>query len=158
MKERISKHISYAEAIYSDIAKRKNILNQPNEDQLKRMRLLAEKVFEPTREHFGVSLFVSSFFRSKELNNELGGSKNSQHLADNGAAIDIDCDVYGGIKNKELFDYIRLNLEFDQLILEDVGSDGTGGWVHVSYKKVGNRNQVLVMTYVDGKKSYTNYS
>ena len=148
----ISKHISYAESIRSELAKRLNISNEPDAEQLARMKLVAERVFENAREHFGVPIYISSFFRSRALNKALKGAKGSQHMR--GEAIDMDCDVYGGITNKELFDYINENCYFDQLILENVGEDGTGGWVHCSYKKEGNRNEVLIMTKINGKSTY----
>lgn len=153
--ERISKHISYTEAIRSDTAKRLGISNEPNAKQLYRMKLVAEHIFESAREHFEVPIYVSSFIRSEALNEALHGAVGSQHMR--GEAIDMDCDIFGGITNKELFDYIYNELYFDQLILEDVSEDGTGGWVHCSYKKEGNRNQALIMTKIDGKPTYTNY-
>ena len=84
--EKISEHITYTEAIYSELAKRKNILNIPNSIQLVNMKRLAENVFETARDYFDVPLYISSFFRSKALNKALGGAEDSQHLADNDAA------------------------------------------------------------------------
>jgi len=153
--ERISAHIAYSEGIRSELAKRLDISNEPDEQQLIRMKLVAERIFESAREHFDVPIYISSFFRSSALNRALKGAKGSQHMANNGASIDMDCDVYGEITNKELFDYISEELYFDQLILENVGEDGTGGWVHCSYKKEGNRNEVLIMTKINGKSTYT---
>jgi hypothetical protein len=42
-----------------------------------------------------------------------------------------------GISNKELFDYLEIILEFDQLILEfwKGEEEPNSGWVHVSYNK-----------------------
>ena len=151
--ERISAHVAYSEGIRSELAKRLGIFNEPDEEQLVRMKLVAEKVFENAREYFEVPIYISSFFRSSALNEALGGAKGSQHLR--GEAMDLDCDVYNEITNKELFDYIREELYFDQLIAENIGEDGTGGWVHCSYKKEGNRNEVLIMTKVEGKSTYT---
>ena len=91
--ENISKHITYAEAIHSNTAKRKCIDNTPNPTQVENMKILAEKVFEPLREWVGGPIKVNSFFRSAELNEAIGGSKTSQHCK--GQAIDVD-DVYGG--------------------------------------------------------------
>ena len=88
---KISKHITYAEAIHSNTAKRKSIDNTPNPTQVETMKLTAEKIFEPLREWVGGPIKVNSFFRSPELNEKIGGSKTSQHCK--GQAIDID-DVY----------------------------------------------------------------
>ena len=76
---KISDHITYAEAIHSQTAKRKGIDNTPNPNQIEAMKLLAEKVFEPLREWIGGPIKVNSFFRSPELNTKIGGSKTSQH-------------------------------------------------------------------------------
>jgi hypothetical protein len=156
--KKISEHITYRECIKSELAKRHGINNYFTLDQLPKLQLVANKIFEPVRNHFGVPIFVSSFFRTKELNILLGGAKNSQHCAFNGAAIDVDADVYGGITNKQIFDYIKDNLDFDQLILENVGADGTGGWVHFSYvNETDNRKEVLVMKIINGKQVYEKY-
>jgi len=156
--DKVSKHIAYAEATYSDTAKRLGVDNIPTSKQLERMKLLAEKVFEPMRTFFGVPIYISSFFRSKAVNDAIGVSKTSQHQANNGAAMDIDADVYKRITNKQIFEYIRNNLLFDQLIAEDVRKADTLGWVHVSYNEDNpNRKQVLVHRIDKGKHYYYPY-
>lgn len=151
----ISKHITYYEATYSYVALKHGITNVPNDKQLENMRILAEAVFEPLREFCGVPIAVTSFFRSRRLNSKLKGSKSSQHMANNGAAIDIDADIYGKITNLDIFYYIKENLEFDQLIAEFPNSDGQPSWVHVSYKAGANRKQVFT-AYLNknGKTEY----
>jgi phosphoribosylaminoimidazole-succinocarboxamide synthase len=141
--ENISTHITYAEAIHSDTAKRLGISNIPTEEHLARMRTLAAKVFEPLRQHFDVPIYVSSFFRTAALNKALKGAKNSQHML--GEAMDIDAEKYGGITNKAIFEFIRDNLEYDQLLWE-FGTDVEPDWVHVSYTTTRpNRKQVLTI-------------
>ncbi len=141
----ISKYITYAEATKSDTAIKFNIKNDPDANQLIAMKNVATKVFDPVREFVGAPLGVTSFFRSKDLNTKIGGSSTtSQHMS--GEAIDIDCDKYGNSTNKQIFDFIRKNLDFDQLIWE-YGTDTNPDWVHVSYKLNGkNRKQVLQKT------------
>lgn len=138
---KISQHISFKEATRSGLAIRYGLNNIPDAKTILNMELTAEKIFEPVRLHFDVPLYVSSFYRSFEVNAKLGGSTTSQHCF--GRAIDIDCDVYGGVTNLELFNWIKDNLEFDQLIWEFSNEDGTPAWVHVSYVPMGNRNEVL---------------
>ena len=135
--KRISKHISYKEAVGSNYAKQKGIKNKPNEEQVENMKLLAKKVFEPLREWVDAPIRVNSMFRSKELNSAIKGSLKSSHL--NGEAIDITS--MGGKSNLEMFHYIKDNLEFDQLIWE-FGKEPK--WLHVSFNKDNNRQQVLV--------------
>ena len=135
--KRISKHISYKEAVGSNYAKQKGIKNKPNEEQVENMKLLAEEVFEPLREWVDAPIKVNSMFRSLELNTALKGSKTSSHM--NGEAMDITS--MGGKSNLEMFHYIKDNLEFDQLIWE-FGKEPK--WLHVSFNKDNNRKQVLV--------------
>ena len=134
--KRISKHISYKEAVGSNYAKQKGIKNKPNEEQVENMKLLAKEVFEPLREWVDAPIKVNSMFRSLELNTALKGSKTSSHM--NGEAMDITS--MGGKSNLEMFHYIKDNLCFDQLIWE-FGKEPK--WLHVSFSK-NNRKQVLV--------------
>jgi zinc D-Ala-D-Ala carboxypeptidase len=149
--ENISKHITYEEATESFTAKRKQIANVPNVSQLNNMQDLAINVFEPVREHFNKPIKINSFFRSSALNISVGGASGSQHCANSGSAIDID--GTNGITNKEIFDYIRNNIEFDQLIWE-FGDSNEPSWVHVSYNKRNNRKIVLKAIKSNGKTSY----
>jgi hypothetical protein len=135
--KRISKHISYKEAVGSNYAKQKGIKNKPNEEQVENMKLLAEEVFEPLREWVDAPIKVNSMFRSLELNTALKGSKTSSHMK--GEAMDITS--MGGKSNLEMFHYIKDNLCFDQLIWE-FGKEPK--WLHVSFNKDNNRQQVLV--------------
>lgn len=138
--ERISEYISYSEATKSQTATRKKIDNTPTPEALERMKHVGKEVFDKVREHFGIPLTVSSFYRGPKLNAAVGGSKTSQHMT--GEAIDIDADG-SSISNKEVFNYIKDNLEFDQLIWE-FGDSKNPAWVHVSLKKNGkNRKQIL---------------
>tara|TARA_R100000030_G_scaffold38176_1_gene28626 strand:- start:630 stop:1085 length:456 start_codon:yes stop_codon:yes gene_type:complete len=147
----ISKHISYKEGVYSITAIRKGIDNEPNEEQLSNMKLVAEKIFEPVRTHFKVPIKVNSFFRSPDLNKAIGGSTKSQHCK--GQAIDID-DTYGKATNAEMYWWIKENLDFDQMIWE-FGNNDNPDWVHVSYVSPDkNRNRCLKAYREDGKTKY----
>jgi hypothetical protein len=147
----ISDHITYAEAIHSNTAKRKGIDNTPNPTQIAAMITVAEMVFEPLRKWANGAIKVNSFFRSSSLNEAIGGVSSSQHCK--GEAIDLD-DVYGNKSNAEMFMYIRENLDFDQLIWE-FGTDMNPNWIHVSYvDKDQNRNRCLRAYKEDGKTKY----
>jgi hypothetical protein len=138
---KISTHLNLAEVTRSDSAKRHGIDNTPTAEHLENFKLLAEKVFEPIRLHFKEPIFISSGYRSKALNDFIGGSASSQHCK--GQAIDIDMDgSKNGVTNKMVFDFIVSRLDFDQCIHE-FGTDANPDWVHVSYVKTGNRKQKL---------------
>ena len=151
----LSEHLSLAEVISSPSAKRLGLDNTPTAQHILNLKLLAEKIFEPIRQHFGKPLKVSSGYRSKALNEATpGSSATSQHCS--GEALDLDQDGAGtGITNKMVFDYVRANLVFDQLIWE-YGTDSNPDWIHVSYESTGKqRKQVLRCRRVNGKPSYT---
>jgi zinc D-Ala-D-Ala carboxypeptidase len=147
----ISKHISYKEGVHSITAIRKGIDNEPNEEQLANMKLVANNVFEPLRVFINGPIKVNSFFRSPDLNKAIGGSTKSQHCK--GQAIDID-DTYGKATNAEMYWWIKENLDFDQMIWE-FGNNDNPDWVHVSYVSPDkNRNRCLKAYREDGKTKY----
>lgn len=148
---KLSKNLSLLECTKSNTARRLNIDNTPSEAVIDSLKLIAQKVFQPLRDYYNLPIGVSSGYRSQELNKAIGGSKTSQHCK--GEALDLDADIYGGLTNKQIFDYIKDNLEFDQLIWE-YGDDKTPDWVHVSYKKENNRLQVLRCERVNGMSQY----
>lgn len=151
---KISEHLDLVEVTRSETAKRRGISNEPTPEHLENFKLLAENVFEKVRTHFGVPIHISSGYRSKGLNDAVGGSLTSQHCK--GEAIDIDMDgSANGVTNKMVYDYIKDNLVFDQLIWE-FGTDTNPDWVHVSYSKVKNKKQKLKAIKSNGKTSYIN--
>jgi len=135
--ERISEHISWGEGHVSETAERMGIDNTPDQATVKRMKLVAEKCFEPIRKHFNAPIRINSMYRCPELNGNIGGSsKTSQHML--GEAIDFYVE-----DRKTLFEWIRKNIEFDQLIWE-YGNDSQPAWIHISYtEQRPNRQQVL---------------
>lgn len=152
----LSEHLSLAEVTRSETAKRKGVSNQPTEAHIANFKLLAENIFEPIRNHFEKPIFISSGYRSAALNKAIGGAASSQHCT--GEAIDIDMDGHaGGVTNKMVFDYIKDNLNFDQLIWE-FGTDANPDWVHVSYESTGRqRKQILKAVRKNGATSYVPY-
>jgi hypothetical protein len=151
----ISKHLSFRECTYSPTAEKLGIVNDnPNLTVIENMKLLANKVFEPVREHFKMPIRVTSVFRGMPLNQAIKGSITSQHCS--GQAMDIDMSNTKGITNKDIFNYIRENLDFDQLIWE-FGNDKEPDWVHVSYTKDKNRKQVLKARKIKGRTHYENF-
>lgn len=134
--EKISEHISFEEATYSATAVKKKIKNIPDEASLYRMKIVAEECFEPVRKWYGKPIKVNSFYRCRALNTAVGGSASSQHIT--GQAIDIDAG--SKVENKKLYDWMKANLIFDQLIWEKDGE-----WIHVSFCHKYNRNQAFAI-------------
>ena len=150
---KLSEHFALAEFTRSESAKRHGVSNEPTPEHWENLKVLCEKVLEPIRTKFG-PLNISSGYRSKVLNHYIGGSLSSQHCE--GKAADIDQDGMGGASNTEIFNYIKDNLEFDQMIWE-FGDNNKPDWVHVSYNEVKNRKQVLRALKVNGKTAYAPY-
>ena len=137
---KLSGHFSLAELTKSQTATRKGINNKPTLDHIENLTELCTQVLEPTRRNFGKPMVISSGYRSEELCEAIGSSKNSQHAK--GEAADFEM---FGVDNKELAKYIKNNLVFDQLILEFYNPDDpSSGWVHCSYSKEENRKQSLL--------------
>ena len=137
---KLSGHFSLAELTKSQTATRKGIDNKPTLDHIENLTELCTQVLEPTRRNFGKPMVISSGYRSEELCEAIGSSKNSQHAK--GEAADFEM---FGVDNTELAKYIKNNLVFDQLILEYYNPDDpSSGWVHCSYSKEENRKQSLL--------------
>jgi len=153
---KLSEHLDLAEVTRSETAKRKGISNMPTPEHLENFKKLAQNIFEPIRKHFGVPIHISSGYRSKALNIAIGGSLTSQHCS--GEAIDIDMDgSSNGVTNKMIFEFIKANLNFDQLIFGFEKKDKPD-WVHVSFESNGKqRKQILRATKVGGKSTYKPY-
>jgi hypothetical protein len=148
----ITKNLTLQELIHSNTAKAKGIDNSPTNEHLRNLIEIANNIFQPLRDGIGKPIRISSGYRSEKLNKAVGGSKTSQH--NKGQALDLVATT--GFTNKDIFDYIKKNLEFDQMIWE-FGNDKNPDWVHVSYNKGKNRKQVLKAIKKDGKTLYINY-
>jgi len=149
----ITAHFNLAEFTRSESAKRHGVSNEPTPEHIKNIKILCERVLEPIRMKFG-PIIISSGYRSKVLNHYIGGSLRSQHCE--GKAADIDMDGMNDVLNIDIFNYIKNNLEFDQLIYE-FGNPLNPDWVHVSYNEGKNRKQVLRAIKVNGKTAYSPY-
>ena len=151
---KLSNNFSLKEMVKSQTAERKGINNNPSEDHMNNLKLLCENVLQPVRDHFGIVVTVSSGYRSPELCEAIGSSKNSQHAKGQAADFEIF-----DVSNQELVIWIDKNLDYDQMILEfwKGPDEPNSGWVHCSYKKEGNRKQLLRAYKDDGRTKYEEY-
>tara|TARA_R100000458_G_scaffold57116_1_gene62811 strand:+ start:270 stop:749 length:480 start_codon:yes stop_codon:yes gene_type:complete len=150
---KLSKNLTLAECTKSTTASRLGINNTPDDEWvIENLKAIAEHVFQPLRDAFGCPIYVSSGYRGPELNRAIGGAKRSQHME--GRALDLDADVFGRCTNAEIFEWIRENVTFDQLVWE-FGDDDNPNWVHVSYVHDGvNRKRCLKACRDDEGKTY----
>ena len=129
----LSPHFTVQELVRSDIAIRKGIYNFPTADVLENLGVLAQKL-ETVRVILGRPVYISSGYRSEELNADIGGSKTSAHML--GLAADFECPAFG--TPREVFEYLRKHeqeIGYDQLILEFPPN----GWIHLGIKREGLR-------------------
>jgi len=136
--EKISEFVTYEEGTHSNTAVSHHLDNTPPLNVLKAMCYVAKNVFDPTRKALG-AMRVNCFYRSPEVNKAVGGANNSQHTK--GEAIDIS--GIGALKTSAIFNHIKENLVFDQLIAENIAS-GEPSWIHVSLRDGHNRGEVLI--------------
>ena len=144
---KLSKNLTLGEATKSATAIKNGISNKPSVEHLSNLIQIATKIFQPVRDHFQKPIIVSSGYRSQALNDLIGGASGSQHSK--GEALDLD----GSVENFLIFEFIKNNLEFDQLIWE-FGDDENPDWVHVSYKTENNRGEVLQAVRQNGRVIY----
>lgn len=146
---RLSKNFTLQEFTKSQTAIRQGLDNTPGEEHLYNAKELFVKVVQPVRDNFGVTV-INSGYRGPALNEAVGGSSKSQHCK--GQAVDIECP---GTPNYDVANWIKENLDFDQLILEFYTPGiPDSGWVHVSYNHEGNRQSVLTAMKENGKTVY----
>lgn len=127
----LSEHFTIAEASYSDYAIKHGIDNTLPSIYYGNAQNLCKYVLEPTRLHFGQPLIITSLYRGQKVNDGVGGSETSDHLY--AKAGDIK---FKTISLMALAEYIRDNLDFDQVILEE-------NWVHCGFRYGNNRKEVL---------------
>ena len=128
------KYFTIKELSHSDTALAKGIDNFPTAEAISNLTKLVDNVLDPLREKYGKPIRVSSGYRSVILNRSVNGATSSQHRL--GEAADIT--VGSKEENRKLFEIIKSELPFDQLIDEKDFS-----WVHVSFREGRNRKQVL---------------
>ncbi len=153
--ENISEHIAYSEAIHSEKAIELKLDNTPPDFVLAKMKITAN-IFELIRKRISEirgkdsPIIIDSFYRSPDVNKAVGGALDSQHMR--GEAIDLNVN-YPDFNRADLFNLIKNEFEFDQLIYEG-GTPENPAWVHVSYSSTYNRKQCLKMVMIDGHPKY----
>jgi len=149
----LTKNFTLEELTKSETALRQNIDNTPDAEVTANLTLLAEKVLQPVREHYGKGVKVNSGYRSLAVNAAVGGvqgAKPSDHTR--GMAADIEIP---GVPNHELAEWVAANLPFTQVILEFYTRGvPDSGWVHVSYDPADLKKQTLTAVKENGKTVY----
>lgn len=117
MKE--SKYFKLEELLKSETALTAQIENLPSWADVENLQKLATLVLDPIRQAWGQPLFITSGFRSPQLNVAVGGVPTSAHL--DGCAADIVLPSWSAKKMVELFTLIgnlvdNGDIDIDQVI------------------------------------------
>lgn len=140
----ISRNFTFAELL---VTSQKIDNSTSDETVIWNLQLLAENILEAVRFGKG-SVIIHSAYRSPKVNAAVGGSLKSQHSKGQAADFHVN-----GVTNYDLAIWIRDNLDFDQLILENyVKGSPLSGWVHCSFTERNLRYQAL--TKFKGSKIY----
>lgn len=140
---KLSNNFYLAEFTTSQTATRLGLNNTPSPTVIQNLKILAE-CLEQIRALLKHPIFISSGYRSLELNRKVGGSPTSDHVY--GYAADFTCNKFGtphevvrAIKNS--------GIKYDQLLCEN------DSWVHISFSPR-MRQQTLEVIFKRGKAVY----
>jgi len=147
---KLTENFTLKELTKSDTAIRKGISNEPNTDEIEKLKLLCETILQPVRDKFG-PVNVTSGYRSPELCQAIGSSVNSQHTK--AEAVDFEVE---GVDNADVAYWIKDNIpNWDQMILEFyTPGQPNSGWIHCSITSKLERKQFLSAYKEDGKTKY----
>jgi zinc D-Ala-D-Ala carboxypeptidase len=145
----LSPHFKREEIERSDVAKRLGICNVLPYDWLPVWTKGCELLLEPIRALSGYPLTITSGFRCDALNEQINGSKNSQHrgywFPTRYTKLTLCCafDLESPIGNRQLFDLI-MNEMANDLPVDQLINEFDFSWVHVSYcPDLAPRKQIL---------------
>lgn len=120
----LSPHFTLAEMTASATARAKNLNNTPPLTAVFNLCALCSLILEPLRVAWGRPLVVTSGYRSKEVNEAVGGVANSYHTL--GLAADIRCTPDEGLR---LCDLLSRNPYLDKALFEHTKSGSQ--WLHI---------------------------
>lgn len=140
--DKLFQWFDYEEMTKSTTAESLGIDNTPTDDLVIANIMYTLRCLDTIRDVWGQPIYITSGYRTFELNKALRGAKTSQHV--NGEAADFV--TKGEKNNKELYEFIRDHFNYDQLICEKPDKKGNCGWVHCSFLNefTANRREALI--------------
>lgn len=135
------KYFSIAEFLRSDAAEKYQVSNIPGDEELLKVltniNTLVNRVLDPLRAMIGRPIIITSGYRSRQINELVGGSKTSQHLT--GKAADFHVRGFTPQQMNVVYQTIQMLFDFDQLIFYP-----SKNIIHVSWNGDKNRQQSWV--------------
>jgi len=146
--EKVTPSFWLSEFLLSDTAVRKGLDNMPHAIQLANLKNILMPNMQAVRDSLGCPVFVTSGYRSPEVNRAVGGAPTSDHVQ--GLAADFKAPEFGPPIKVAHYILEHMDLKFKQLIAE-------GQWVHISFPAMGEmaKREVLTAHFGDGPVSYT---
>lgn len=92
------------------------LLNIPSIKEVANLQDLVTNILDPLRELYEHPIIVGSGYRSPRVNTAVKGSSSSHHVK--GMAADIEGFDKSKVENKKLYELIKNNFKFTQLINE----------------------------------------
>lgn len=149
----LSKNFRLNELIKSKTAIKMGIDNTPTSVEIDNLKELCKNVLQPIRDVYNKPIVVDSGYRCKRVNELVGGSKTSGHLYGQAADIHSQSDTIKD--NKELWDVIIKLIEEKAIVVDQLIDEYGLNWIHISYRKGNNRNEIKRATKQGNKTIYT---
>ena len=123
------------------MAEKHQVSNLPDDAQLSQVlgniKALVDNILDPLRARIGRPIIITSGYRSKRVNELVGGSIFSQHMS--GKAADIHVQGYTPQQMDIVYQTIQMCYDFDQLILYPYKNI-----IHISWNGDKNRQESWV--------------
>jgi zinc D-Ala-D-Ala carboxypeptidase len=147
-KMRVTKNFTLGELVHTDTG----LENVPNHAQTQNLIYLTERFLQPLRNLLGKPIIIHSGFRSRAVNNAVGGSATSDHLK--GSAADFT--VIGMSPGEVIRKAQDAGLPYDQLIEYNPEDNVGSPRVHVGLRQSTNRFEHKI-AYRETPNSKTRY-
>ena len=139
----LTKNFTLKEFTRSSTATQMDIDNDPRLSVVYNLRTLCETVLQPIRNLWGSPIFITSGYRSAELNKAVGGATNSDHMY--GTAADLRPIPYSPERCRQLFDIIKQMINTNQITVKQLIDEKNYSWIHISFQdgRTTKKNQIL---------------
>ena len=144
----VSKNFSLVEVIRSNYARANGINNKPTQQIIINATVTAQLGLQTFREHTGLPVNPTSWFRNPQLNAAVGGVPHSLHQTGFGVDFQVN-----GMTVDEVLALLKKRkdiIQYDKAILERFQNKSTGAWIEWTHfqmpRKMGDKCR-----YITGK-------
>jgi zinc D-Ala-D-Ala carboxypeptidase len=144
------KYFTLQDVIYSRTADQNNLMGvqrQISATHIKNAKKLGREVLSPAFDFLGEKPTITSWYRSPEVNNIVGGASESKHLQ--ARAADVVYTKNGARRNDLLARAFLQRSDFDRMLLEK-GTKQNPRWIHIETSAPGIRPRKKILYTSDG--------